>query len=140
MKLVTIITYKLGFEKQRMSPMDWKYVLIHLFHARGDWSKPYIALCTWHTLCFELALIKPKGYYYFLLILVQMSLGSQSNILLITMNNKMSHVHGNHITIHLKMVQLWGFAKEVLVWAYIIINTNWKTICEVIDGVHNLWP
>jgi len=47
-------------------------------------------------------------------------------------------VNENHITIHLKMVQLWGFAKEVLVWAHIVINMGWKIIFEVIDGVHNL--
>ncbi len=47
-------------------------------------------------------------------------------------------VNENHITIHSKMVQLWGFGKKLLVWAHILINTNWKTICEVIDGVHNL--
>jgi hypothetical protein len=47
-------------------------------------------------------------------------------------------VSESHITIHSKMVQLWGFAKEVLVWVHIIINTIWKIICKVIDGVHNL--
>jgi hypothetical protein len=49
----TIKTYKLWLEKHGIRQVDWKNVLICLFHMQGNWCKLYKSLCRWHTFCFE---------------------------------------------------------------------------------------